>query len=70
MHTARLLTVSPSMHCAGGMPGPGVPGSGGCLVGGGGHLLWTGWVILGDLLWGVPGPGGGILACTEADSSL
>ena len=28
MHTARLLTVSPSMHCAG-------PGPGGCLVLGG-----------------------------------
>ena len=46
MHTARSLTVSPSMHCAGGVclvwgvPGPeggclvqrGVPGPGGCLV--------------------------------------
>ena len=58
MHTARLLPVSPSMHCAGGIPGPGgawfrgVPGPGG-------GLLWAGWVILGDLLWGVPGPGMG-----------
>ena len=41
MHTARLLTVSPSMHCAGG----------GCL------------------LRGMPGlGGGGIPACTEADT--
>ena len=29
MRTARLLLVSPSMHCAGGVPGPGgVPASG------------------------------------------
>ena len=47
MHTARLLTVSPSMHCARGVPGPGrcvcsrgvcswgVVCSGGCLVSGG-----------------------------------
>ena len=42
MPTARALTVSPSMLCAGGVPGPrGVPGPGGYLV-----------------LGGVPGPRG------------
>ena len=41
MHTASLLPVSPSMHCAWGVSAPrGVPGlghvgSGGCLVPGG-----------------------------------
>ena len=35
MYTARLLAVSPSMHCAGGVPAPGgVPALGGCLLGG------------------------------------
>ena len=34
MHIARLLTVYPCMHCAGGMPGPG-----GCLLSEGGYLL-------------------------------
>ena len=50
MRTARALTVSPSMLCAGGpgprgVPGPGVPALGGCLV----------WGVPGP---GVPGPGG------------
>ena len=47
MRTARALTVSPSMLCAGGVPGPGgawsgrgVPGPGGCLLLGG--LVWGG----------------------------
>ena len=35
MHTARSLTVSPSMHCAGGVCSQGGAWSGGCLVGGG-----------------------------------
>ena len=35
MHTSHLLTVSPSMHCMRGVPGPGGPGPGGCLVLGG-----------------------------------
>ena len=43
MRTARLLPVSPSMHCSGGVPSPGGTWSGGYLPG------------LGD----VPGPGGG-----------
>ena len=49
MHTARSLTVSPSMHCAGGVclvwgvPGP----EGGAWSGG----AWS---------RGVPGPGGGV----------
>ena len=62
MHTARLLTVSPGMHCAGGCLPLGVggqlPGGGVCLPGGR------------YLLGGVPAPegeGGGIPACTEAD---
>ena len=42
MHTARLLTVSPSMHCAGGS----APGEGGLVPGG---------LLLGG---GVPGAGG------------
>ena len=63
MHTALLLAESPSMHCAAGVPGPGVgPGlGGGCLVlrdawSWGGYLLW-GVSVAG---WGVPtsGPGG------------
>ena len=29
MHTARLLTVSPSMHCMGGASSGGVPAQGG-----------------------------------------
>ena len=52
MHTARLLTVSPSMHCAGGSAR-----GGSCMVPGG--LLHGGVPGLG---------GGGILACTEAHS--
>ena len=53
MRTARALTVSPSMFCAGGggggVPAPwgGEPGPGGCTWSGG---TWS---------WGgVPGPGG------------
>ena len=34
MLTARLLTVSPSMHCSGGGLLQGVPGPGGLLRGG------------------------------------
>ena len=68
MHTARLLTVSPSMHCAGGVSAlGGVPGlgdvcSGGCLVQGGSALG-------GVSAPGVPGPGG-IPGCTEADTPV
>ena len=59
MHTARSLTVSPSMHCAGGsaprvVPGLGGPAPGGCLVRG-----MSGW--------GGAWSGGGIAACIEAD---
>ena len=62
MRTARLLSVSPSMHCIGGVsvpegvsgsrgvPGPGeVPALRGCLLWGG---AWS---------WGVPAPEGGCL---------
>ena len=67
MHTARLLTVSPSMHCSGGR---------GCLLGGGawswGDLLVGGVCSRGCLL-----RGGGCLVlgvwyptCTEADPSV
>ena len=58
MRTARALTVSPSMLCAGGctwsqgvylVPG-GVPGSGGCT--------WFWGVYLVPGVGGVPGPGG------------
>ena len=44
MRTARLLPVSPSMHCSGVVPGPGsVPGPGRVYL----------------VPGGVPGPGGG-----------
>ena len=51
MRTARLLPVSPGMHCSrGDVPGPGeVPGPGGCTWSQGG--TWSGG-------GGVPGPGG------------
>ena len=39
MHTARLLTVSPSMHCAGGSPCQGGLLVGGCLLARGGVSL-------------------------------
>ena len=58
MRTARLLTVSPSIHCAErGMPGPR-----GCLLWG--CLVHGGCLVLGGGLL----PGGGIPACTKADS--
>ena len=49
MHTARLLPVSPSMHCSGGLPL--VPG---------GVCLWSLGGCLPLVPWGVPasGPGG------------
>ena len=57
MHTARSLTVSPSMHCAegvclvwGGLLPEGVPGPGGLLPGGPGPVA--------SAPRGVPGPGG------------
>ena len=53
MRTARALTVSPSMLCAGGVSAPG----------GVGCLLWGG-VCFGG---GMSAPGGCIPACTEAD---
>ena len=54
MRTARALIISPSMLCAGGVPGLGV-----CLV-------WSGGVpgLGGAWSWG---GGGGIPPCTEAD---
>ena len=58
MHTAHLLTVSPSMHCwRGGLLPGGLPAWGGACSWGR------------DCSWGgVPAPGGsGIPACTEAD---
>ena len=63
MRTARALTVSASMLCAGGVPGPG-----GCVPGPGGGYLVPGWVCTWSqgvyLVWGctwsrgVPGLGG------------
>ena len=53
MHTARLLTVSPSMHCSEGcLLRRGGVCSGGCLLGG--YLVWgvSGPVGEGCLLWG------------------
>ena len=72
MRTTRLLPVSPSMHCAGGVSAPGGVCSGGvsawgvsaqwgCLLQAvsalGGCLLW-GCLLRGCLLWGVSVPGG------------
>ena len=54
MRTARVLTVSPSMLCAGGCMVPG-----GRVHGPRGVHGYGGW-----------GGGGGILACTEADPPL
>ena len=47
MRTARLLPVSPSMHCSwGGVPGPrGVPSSGGCTCLGG-YLVSRGMYLV------------------------
>ena len=59
MRTARLLAVSPSMHCAGKVcsrKGGSAP-RGGALLPGGGLCSW------GCLL-----PGGGVSECTEADT--
>ena len=64
MHTARLLTVSPSMHCAWGVPAPGGACSGGVPAPGEGVSA-----VGGVCSWGrgsAPGEGG-ISACTEAD---
>ena len=52
MHTARLLTVSPSMHCTGGCLLLGVSASVGCL------LLWEGVWFGGCLVLGVSASGG------------
>ena len=55
MHTARVLTVSPSMLCDGGVSAPGGDWSRGPGSAGG---AWS---------WGAWSQGGGIPACTEAD---
>ena len=59
MPTARTLTVSPSMLCSGGVPGPGGVCSGGCTWSGGVSAprgcTWSRGVYL--VLRGVPGPG-------------
>ena len=51
MHTAHLLPVSPSMHCAGG----------GCLLPGGFNCLWSGGYLP------LVGEGWFILACNVAE---
>ena len=62
MHTAHLLTVSPSMHCAGGVCSWGgvcfwgMSASGGCLL-----------PRVGVCFWGMCLLPGGIPACPEAD---
>ena len=61
MHTARLLTISPSMHCTGGSAPGGVPGPGGVRSGG---VNGPRWSASGGGAWS---GGGGIPACTEAD---
>ena len=63
MRTARLLPVSPSMHCSGGMYLVwGVPVPGGYLVWGGrGTWYWGVYLVLEGWCtwsWRVPGPGG------------
>ena len=61
MHTACLLTISPSMHCAGECLVWGVSAPGGCLVQGG---AWSGGCLVqggawsgGCLVQGVSAPG-------------
>ena len=75
MHTARSLTVSPSMLCWGG-GGACAWSWGGCLVLGGVWSRRGAYLVLGGCL---PGPGGGawsspggcgIPACTEAEPPL
>ena len=68
MRTARVLTVSPSMLCAGGMSAPGgylvgwgVPGPGRCLLWGV-YLVWGCTWSGGCLLWGVYLVLGGVCA--------
>ena len=64
MCTARALTVSPSMLCAGGVylvpggtwsrgvPGQGgVPGPGGCTWSRGGYLVWGVYLVPGVCAW-------------------
>ena len=55
MRTARLLPVSPNMHCSGGVPCPG-----GYLVLGV-YLIWgapgQGYLVLGVCTWSLGGPG-------------
>ena len=48
MHTACLLTISPSMHCAGGCLVCGVSAPGGCLVQGG---AWSGGCLVQGGAW-------------------
>ena len=63
MHTARVLTVSPSMLCAGGVPGLGGCAQGEFLVRGEGGA-WSGRCLVQE---GCLVRGGGIPSCTEAD---
>ena len=55
MRTARALTVSPSMRCAGvgAWSWGGMPGLGGCMVPGGGGDAWS---------WGVCMVGGCVVS--------
>ena len=74
MHTARSLTVSPSMLCSGG--GGGFPVLGGCLPGLGGSgpggvSAWLGGMgCLPGLGGCLPGPGGGSLVPGEGITCL
>ena len=78
MHTAHLLTISPSMHCTGGVPALGgcllggvpVPGvGGGCLLPGGCLLRGVCLLLGGVCSWGgACSHGGGIPSCTEPDT--
>ena len=72
MHSARLLPVSPSTQCAGGVGGyaPGeVSAWGGCLLPG--DLLREGVCSQGSSPRGVSAPGERCIpACTEADTPL
>ena len=58
MHTARLLPVSPSMHCSGGVPGPR------------GVCTWSQGVYL--VPGGVPSSGGvpGLVGCVPAPGGV
>ena len=75
MHSSRMCTGRSLTVCCSLLPGGGVPGPGGCAWSGGDVPGLGGWCLVRGgvpgLGGGVPAPGGaggGIPACTEADT--